>query len=98
MAKQNFKQRPPAIVLGLGGYAAGPPLNAALKLKIPTALFNPDAVPGVANRRYAPKVDRVFVQWRDTLDAFGRASHVSCTGCPVRPEFAKVTREQELSP
>lgn len=96
VAKQNFKQRPPAIVLGLGGYAAGPPLNAALKLKIPTALFNPDAVPGVANRRYAPKVDRVFVQWRDTLDAFGRASHVSCTGCPVRPEFAKVTREQGI--
>lgn len=95
-AKKNFRQRPPAIVLGLGGYAAGPPLSAALKLKIPTALFNPDAVPGVANRRYAPRVDRVFVQWRETIDALGRMPHVFCTGCPVRPEFSTVTREQGL--
>lgn len=95
-AKVNFKQRPPAVVLGLGGYAAGPPLTAALKLKIPTAIFNPDAVPGVANRRYAPKVDRVFVQWRSTLDAFNRAPHVICTGCPVRHDFFAATREQGI--
>ncbi len=95
-AKQNFQHRPPAVVLGLGGYAAGPPLTAALKLKIPTAIFNPDAIPGVANRRFAGRVDRVFIQWRDTFDRFGRASHVFCTGCPVRPEFLKASREQGI--
>ncbi|MBX3396287.1 MAG: UDP-N-acetylglucosamine--N-acetylmuramyl-(pentapeptide) pyrophosphoryl-undecaprenol N-acetylglucosamine transferase [Phycisphaerae bacterium] len=96
IAKRNFRERPPAVVLGLGGYAAGPPLTAAISLKIPTAIFNPDAVPGVANRRYAPKVSRVFVQWRETIDSLGRMSHVYCTGCPVRPEFASVTRDNGI--
>src|SRR5262245_14313712 len=50
-ARTRFEKRRPAMVLGLGGYAAGPPIVAAAKMGISTAIFNPDAVPGKANRR-----------------------------------------------
>lgn len=88
VARTRFMERPPAFVLGLGGYASGPPIAAASKLGIPTALFNPDAVPGRANRALAAKVDRVFVQWEATGDYFAKARSIVCTGCPIRAGFA----------
>jgi UDP-N-acetylglucosamine--N-acetylmuramyl-(pentapeptide) pyrophosphoryl-undecaprenol N-acetylglucosamine transferase len=92
-ARRRFEQRPPAMVLGLGGYAAGPPVVVAAKLGIPTAIFNPDAVPGRANKRLGSRVNKVFVQWEDTREAFPRAREVICTGCPIRPEFSQASRE-----
>lgn len=93
-ARGRFQARSPAVVFGLGGYAAGPPIVAAAKLGVPTAIFNPDAVPGRANRRLASRVNRVFVQWDPTAHQFKKAKTVLCTGCPVRPAFATATREQ----
>lgn len=92
-ARQRFRDRRPAAVLGLGGYAAAPAVVAAAGLGIPTAIFNPDATPGRANRWLASRVDRVFVQWESTGDLFPRARQVSCTGCPIRPEFDRVDRD-----
>lgn len=93
-ARRRFEERRPAMVLGLGGYAAGPPVVVAAKMGIPSAIFNPDAVPGRANRTLGPRVDRVFVQWDCTAEQFRRAKTVVCTGCPIRPTFAAATREQ----
>lgn len=89
-ARDRFADRAPAAVLGLGGYAAGPAVVAAAKLRIPTAIFNPDALPGRANRWLSGRVNRVFVQWDLTSDYFPRARDVRCTGCPIRPGFALV--------
>ncbi len=91
-ARHRFSDRTPAVVLGLGGYAAGPAITAACKLGIPTAIFNPDAVPGRANQRLAPKVDCVFVQWSDSLDCFPSVRRIEVTGCPIRPEFGQARR------
>jgi UDP-N-acetylglucosamine--N-acetylmuramyl-(pentapeptide) pyrophosphoryl-undecaprenol N-acetylglucosamine transferase len=93
VARERFAARRPVVVLGLGGYAAGPPITAAARLGIPTALFNPDAVPGLANRKLAPKVDCVFVQWHESVEHFQKARAVKATGCPIRPEFAHATRK-----
>jgi UDP-N-acetylglucosamine--N-acetylmuramyl-(pentapeptide) pyrophosphoryl-undecaprenol N-acetylglucosamine transferase len=93
-ASERFLTRPPAVVFGLGGYAAGPGVVAAAKLGFPVAIFNPDAVPGRANRRLASRADRVFVQWEETIDRFRHAADVRCTGCPIRPAFAKAAPEK----
>lgn len=92
-ARHRFEDRPPAVVLGLGGYATGPSIEAAVRLGVPTAIFNPDAVPGRANRRFGPKVDCVFVQWSETLEHFKTARRVEVTGCPIRPDFATAKRK-----
>ena len=38
------------VVVGLGGYASGPAMMAAILLRVPTVAFEPNAVPGLANR------------------------------------------------
>ena len=94
--RRIFAERPPAIVLGLGGYAAGPPVTVAAKQGLPCALFNPDAIPGRANRNLAPKVQRVFVQWDETRREFEGAM-ATVTGCPIRPGFLTVTRKDAIA-
>jgi len=94
--RKRFAARRPTIVLGLGGYAEAPAIVAAAKLGVPTALFNPDAMPGAANRRLAGRVDRIFTQWQETGEYFNRSPKVHCTGCPIRPEFARVTRDMAV--
>lgn len=86
---RRFRARRPAVVVGAGGYASGPPVHAAAKLGIPTFLLNPDAVPGRANRHMAAKarVQCVFAQWEATRRHLSPSVRVEVTGCPVRASF-----------
>jgi UDP-N-acetylglucosamine--N-acetylmuramyl-(pentapeptide) pyrophosphoryl-undecaprenol N-acetylglucosamine transferase len=93
-AKSLFKARKPGAVLGLGGYAAAPAVIAGVKVGCYTAVFNPDALPGRANRRLIPKVNTAFTQWDQTLQKLGRPSHARVVGCPVRSEFEHISREE----
>jgi UDP-N-acetylglucosamine--N-acetylmuramyl-(pentapeptide) pyrophosphoryl-undecaprenol N-acetylglucosamine transferase len=56
-----LRRRRPDVVLGGGGYVAGPMLLAASMLRIPSAALEADAHLGLANRIAAPLVDRVFL-------------------------------------
>jgi UDP-N-acetylglucosamine--N-acetylmuramyl-(pentapeptide) pyrophosphoryl-undecaprenol N-acetylglucosamine transferase len=96
MCRRLFKERRPMAVLGTGGYASAPGVCEASKLGIPTALLNPDAVPGKANRMLSSRVDAVFAQWPDTVSHFSGRVQVQVTGCPVRPEFKSARREEGL--
>jgi UDP-N-acetylglucosamine--N-acetylmuramyl-(pentapeptide) pyrophosphoryl-undecaprenol N-acetylglucosamine transferase len=55
--------RQPDIVLGGGGYVAGPMVYAAARRRIPTALMEADAHLGLANRLAAPFARRVFLSF-----------------------------------
>ena len=82
----------PRAVLGLGGYAAGPPVSAARKLGVKAGLLNPDAIPGRANRFLARKVDLVAMQWETSRRFFPTNTRCEVTGCPIRAEFAAADR------
>ena len=88
-----LKHRPNA-VLGLGGYAAGPAVVVAHKLGIPTAILNPDAVPGRANRFLAKRVDRVFCQWDVTIPLLPRRDSCRVVGSPVRAGLDKLDKRE----
>ncbi len=75
-------------VLGLGGYAAGPPVVAARRLGIRTAILNPDAIPGRANRHLARYADLVVLQWDVSRSHFPAGTRCEVLGCPIRAEFA----------
>jgi UDP-N-acetylglucosamine--N-acetylmuramyl-(pentapeptide) pyrophosphoryl-undecaprenol N-acetylglucosamine transferase len=81
-----------AAVLGLGGYAAGPPVVAAAQLGIPTAILNQDAIPGKANRFLARRVDLVVLQWEASRAHFPRDVNAQVMGCPIRPAFSNADR------
>jgi UDP-N-acetylglucosamine--N-acetylmuramyl-(pentapeptide) pyrophosphoryl-undecaprenol N-acetylglucosamine transferase len=56
-------ERKPDVVLGGGGYVAGPMVYAAARRKIPAALLEADAHLGLANRLAAPFARRVFLSF-----------------------------------
>ena len=74
----------PHVVFGVGGYASGPAMMAAILSGTPRVAFEPNAVPGMVNRWVGRWVQAAAVNFPDTLRYF-RNGHV--TGIPVRPEF-----------
>jgi UDP-N-acetylglucosamine--N-acetylmuramyl-(pentapeptide) pyrophosphoryl-undecaprenol N-acetylglucosamine transferase len=58
-----LQTRRPDVVLGGGGYVAGPMVYAAARRRIPTALMEADAHLGLANRLAAPFARRVFLSF-----------------------------------
>jgi UDP-N-acetylglucosamine--N-acetylmuramyl-(pentapeptide) pyrophosphoryl-undecaprenol N-acetylglucosamine transferase len=74
----------PDAVFGVGGYASGPAMAAALMLKVPTMVFEPNAMPGFANRLVGKHVQAAAVNFPAALQWFRNAE---VTGIPVRPKF-----------
>jgi len=87
-ARHYLAKHHPQAVLGLGGYAAGPAVVAAVEFGIPTGLLNPDAIPGRANRYLARRVDVVILQWETSRAYFPETVTCYTLGCPIRPEFS----------
>lgn len=79
----------PQVVIGVGGYASGPVMGAAILLGIPTLAFEPNAVPGMANRLVGRRVKAAAVNFAPAAKYF-RGAQV--TGIPVRAEFFRLTQ------
>jgi UDP-N-acetylglucosamine--N-acetylmuramyl-(pentapeptide) pyrophosphoryl-undecaprenol N-acetylglucosamine transferase len=83
--------RKPDVVLGGGGYVAGPMLLAAAFRRLPAALMEADAHFGLANRLAAPLVRRVFL----SFPLEGRSgSRYRVTGRPI-PVRSRVVPKAE---
>ncbi|MBF0369907.1 MAG: undecaprenyldiphospho-muramoylpentapeptide beta-N-acetylglucosaminyltransferase [Magnetococcales bacterium] len=82
----------PVAVLGMGGFASAPAVAAAWLLRIPTALHEQNAWPGLTNRWLGRFVKRVFISFPDAALAFiGCDTQVS--GNPVRAQFRQSREE-----
>jgi len=82
----------PDVVLGIGGFTAGPMLLAASCAGVPTALVEPNAIAGRTNLKLARFARKVFVGFDRTATQFPRAKAV-VTGNPVRGVLAHVARK-----
>ncbi|WP_103932684.1 undecaprenyldiphospho-muramoylpentapeptide beta-N-acetylglucosaminyltransferase [Bryocella elongata] len=78
----------PAVVVGVGGYASGPAMIAAVLRGVPTLAYEPNAVPGFTNRVLGKRVSAAAVNFPQTASFFRNAQ---VTGVPVRPEIFAVT-------
>lgn len=72
------------VVIGVGGYASGPAVLAAILRGVRTLVFEMNAVPGLANRLVAKFVTASAVHFEDTEKYF---RNPTVTGVPVRKEF-----------
>ena len=77
----------PDVVIGVGGYASGPAMLAAIVKHIPTLAFEPNVVPGFANRVVARFVSAAAVHFEETAKYF---RHAEVTGVPVREAFFEI--------
>jgi UDP-N-acetylglucosamine--N-acetylmuramyl-(pentapeptide) pyrophosphoryl-undecaprenol N-acetylglucosamine transferase len=89
---RNFR---PEVVVGVGGYASGPAMIAALLLRIPTLAYEPNAVPGMTNRFVGKRVSAAAVNFAQTARYFRNAE---VTGVPVRPEIFTLPPRPEGAP
>ena len=86
-AGRMLNQFAPDVVIGVGGYASGPAMLAALVKHIPTLAFEPNVVPGFANRVVAKFVSGAAVHFEETAKYFRRSE---VTGVPVRQAFFEI--------
>jgi UDP-N-acetylglucosamine--N-acetylmuramyl-(pentapeptide) pyrophosphoryl-undecaprenol N-acetylglucosamine transferase len=80
----------PDVVIGVGGYASGPAMLAAIRRRIPTLAFEPNVVPGFANRLVARFVSAAAVHFEETCEYF---RNCKVTGVPVREAFFKIPQK-----
>ena len=85
----------PNVVLGIGGYASGPGVAAALWMRVPTMLFEPNAMPGMANRLAGKRVQAAAVNFPAATRWFRNAE---VTGIPVRPGFFELKAPDPQAP
>jgi UDP-N-acetylglucosamine--N-acetylmuramyl-(pentapeptide) pyrophosphoryl-undecaprenol N-acetylglucosamine transferase len=83
----------PDVVIGVGGYASGPAMLAAVLHRVPTLVFEPNFVPGFANRLVAPLVSGAAVHFAETGRYFRRCE---VTGVPVREAFFQIANQNPM--
>ena len=89
-----LKEFKPDIVIGTGGYACWPIMAAAARMKIPTAVHESNALPGLAIRRLQKKVDRIWINFDKTEALLKTKTPIVKVGNPLRQGFGALTREQ----
>jgi len=86
----------PDVVVGMGGYSAGPAMLEAALRDIPTLLIESNVVPGFTNRVLAPVVRLAAVGFAEAARFYGAKARV--TGHPVREVFYRTPPKQHVSP
>src|SRR3989442_12991625 len=99
LVKHVLRERKPAAVLGLGGYAAGVAVKLAAQRGIPTAILNPDVIPGKANQFLMRHVRAVCCQFEATKQhvAPSQEGKLIITGCPIRQEMKDLPPREEAA-
>ncbi len=85
-----LRRRRPDVVLGGGGFVAGPMVFAAATLRIPAALTEADAHLGLANRLAAPFARRLFLAYPIDNRYRGKSRVV---GRPIPARSAPIPQE-----
>lgn len=95
-ARRILRQRKPNVVLGMGGFVAGPGGLMAKLLGIPLVVHEQNRIPGTTNRWLvklaASKVLEAFP------GSFAASAHALCTGNPLRKAFIGLSEKTEWTP
>jgi UDP-N-acetylglucosamine--N-acetylmuramyl-(pentapeptide) pyrophosphoryl-undecaprenol N-acetylglucosamine transferase len=87
-AMKHLRTIGPEAVVGVGGYASGPTVAAAVLLRIPTLIQEQNYRPGLTNRLLARWVSQVAVSFEESRAWLGGRGVL--TGNPVRAAFRDV--------
>lgn len=82
-----FGRFKPNVVISVGGYASGPGVMAAALKGVSSVIFEPNLVPGFANKIGAKFAKAACVHFQDTCRFF---RNCTVTGVPVRRAFFEI--------
>lgn len=91
-ARSVIRRFRPDVVLGTGGYVAGPVVLQAALMGIPCLIHEQNALPSVTNRLLARFVKQVALSFPEARQYLPAKTRVIVTGNPVRPELFEATR------
>lgn len=97
-ARRIVDEFKPQVILATGGYVCFPTVVAGWLRSVPTLLYLPDIVPGLAVRALAPIASRVALSFAESKGYFAPQKSV-VIGYPVRQEIVtldKATAREEL--
>ena len=82
-----LRRRKPDVVLGMGGFVAGPGGLMAKLLGIPLVIHEQNRIPGTTNRLLAKLASRVLEAFPNS---FNNSVNTFCTGNPLRKQFNNI--------
>ena len=89
-AKKIIKNFKPDFVVGVGGYASGAVLKAAVAQHIPAIIQEQNSFPGKTNIMLSKNVDAICVAYSG-LEKYFPKEKIFMTGNPIRKEFMNIT-------
>ena len=89
-----LKKFAPHLVIGVGGYSAGPVCLAARFMGTPTAIHEQNSFPGLTNRLLCRVVHRVFLSFEESRQYFPGGT-LYLTGNPVRQELLEQEKDSQ---
>lgn len=87
-------RRKPDVVLGMGGYVAGPGGLMAKVLRIPLVIHEQNRIPGTTNRLLAKLANQLLEAFPNS---FKKEVNAKCTGNPLRKQFQKFSHEKRTA-
>lgn len=93
-ARGIIKQFQPDVIVGVGGYASFPVLNAAQRMGIPTLIQEQNSFAGKSNKILGKKAKAICVAY-ENMEQFFPKETIKITGNPVRNVISESNCTQE---
>ena len=92
-ARREIKRFKPDLIIGTGGYVAGPIVMIGALMGVPTIIHEQNAFPGMTNKILSRFVDRILVTFEEAKTHFKHSEKVVFTGLPVLESFHSIGRD-----
>jgi len=93
-ARRIVRHFDPNAVVGVGGYASGPVLEMATRMKIPSLIQEQNSYAGVTNKLLSKKASKICVAYSD-MERFFPKEKITLTGNPVRKDILDISDKRE---
>jgi len=90
LARKVIADFKPDVAIGVGGFASGPVLKAAVRSGVPTVIQEQNSYAGVTNKLLSSKVNKICVAYPNMQRYFPKEKIVF-TGNPIRQDLSDTT-------
>lgn len=87
----------PELIIGTGGFVAGPVLAAAFLLRVPIVIHEQNVAPGFTNILLSRVAREIWMTFNESASFFPKGRKLVLTGMPLRKNFQTYTKEEGRS-